>query len=1043
MKRLLVFVLLCCIGMAAAAQGARSLHYRPEGNSAVLVSGNAQYNRALYGAHNGFRLECSDSPIFAFYFSGMCGHMELDPGGLPVQTIYTAGKMNYRFGSIEIEAQMARTGSDIAILRLHNRGSKAASVPFLYGGASGVKFNRNGDLGVDDPHGFDLNEQACRMNRFDIDGNQVTVHFGERSLALFVPAEKIDIDESNCLRANITLRRGETLYLACWPDSGLSVDGQAELAKRFAEAETERARLTSALTIRTPDPYINPIGEALVIAADGIWNGETWLHGAVGWRSQYLGWRGAYVGDALGWTDRSDKHFRTYADNQITDIPPIYDQPCQEPRLNMASSARVWGSPFYSNGYICRRPGHKEEMSHYDMNLVYIDALLRHLLNSGDTAAMRHFYPTIRLHLEWEKRNFDADGDFLYDAYACIWASDALYYEGGDVTHSTAYNYFANYQMARIAEVLGEDPEPYRQEAEGILKALNEHLWLEDDAYWAEFQDLMGLGRVHRDAALWSIYHSVDSDICDPFQAYTSTVYVDEHIPHIRIETDVPGDYYELSTSDWKPYEWSINNVALAEVMHTALAYWQAGRNEEAFQLMKSVAIDNMYLGTCPLNFGQIGHYDAARGECYRDFADPVGVWARVLNEGLYGIRKDLLAHKIEVIPGFPAEWDKASILKEDLSYSFVRRGRTLEYRFDNRCDADVELVIPVSVAGIRSVRVNGRKADWSIEPDAIGTPRIRIAAGGTGKNRVSVRLRRARSGQEIQTLQEKRMGRFLFTLRQAGDMQWWEEEHEALPVPAFDNGFDEVQAEKCRPVRLDGRYNANATDLFRNKYLSPRPTGTTLEIPVQGIGDWCSTMRTAHLDDSGLRDVLRRNGGKLTAAGIPFQMPASGRNTLYTTLWDNYPNEASIPLGGSASHAYMILIGSTNPMQFGIENGEVIVRYTDGSESRLALLPTFNWAPAEQDYFFDNAAFALLPGQLPPQRFLLSDGSVHRGLGMDGAGGRDETDMRVTRDREIPGGAGVLVDMDLNPGKTLQSLTLRALSNDVVIGMMALTLQD
>ena len=42
-----------------------------------------------------------------------------------------------------------------------------------------------------------------------------------------------------------------------------------------------------------------------------------------------------------------------------------------------------------------------------------------------------------------EKRNFDADDDGLYDAYAAIWASDALQYSGGGVTHSSAYNYRA------------------------------------------------------------------------------------------------------------------------------------------------------------------------------------------------------------------------------------------------------------------------------------------------------------------------------------------------------------------------------------------------------------------------------------------------------------------------------------------------------------------------------------------------------------------------------------------------------------------------
>ena len=63
-------------------------------------------------------------------------------------------------------------------------------------------------------------------------------------------------------------------------------------------------------------------------------------------------------------------------------------------------------------------------------------------------------------------------------------------------------------------------------------------------------------------------------------------------------------EYQNLSTSDWAPYEWSINNVAMAEVMHTVLAYYQAGRTEEAYQLLKANILDFMYLGSSPANFG-------------------------------------------------------------------------------------------------------------------------------------------------------------------------------------------------------------------------------------------------------------------------------------------------------------------------------------------------------------------------------------------------------------------------------------------------------
>jgi hypothetical protein len=42
---------------------------------------------------------------------------------------------------------------------------------------------------------------------------------------------------------------------------------------------------------------------------------------------------------------------------------------------------------------------------------------------------------------------------------------------------------------------------------------------------------------------------------------------------------------------------------------------------------------------------------------------------------------------------------------------------------------------------------------------------------------------------------------------------------------------------------------------------------------------------------------------------------------------------------------------------------------------------------------------------------------------------------------RTIPGGAATVLDLPLDPAKELQSLTVRALANEVVIGLMAATL--
>lgn len=107
---------------------------------------------------------------------------------------------------------------------------------------------------------------------------------------------------------------------------------------------------------------------------------------------------------------------------------------------------------------------------------------------------------------------------------------------------------------------------------------MNERLWIKDKGHWAEFQDFMGHKRLHESAGLWTIYHAIDSETADPFQAYQATRYVDTSIPHIPVFADgLDRDYETLSTTNWMPYVWSVNNVAFAEVMHTALAFFRQG----------------------------------------------------------------------------------------------------------------------------------------------------------------------------------------------------------------------------------------------------------------------------------------------------------------------------------------------------------------------------------------------------------------------------------------------------------------------------------
>jgi hypothetical protein len=120
--------------------------------------------------------------------------------------------------------------------------------------------------------------------------------------------------------------------------------------------------------------------------------------------------------------------------------------------------------------------------------------------------------------------------------------------------------------------------------------------------------------------------------------------------------------------------------------------------------------------------------------------------------------------------------------------------------------------------------------------------------------------------------------------------------------------------------------------------------------------------------------------------------------------------------------------------MQSRIDNGLVVATYRDGTTDTLRLRNPDNWCPIEQDYFVDGLAFQTLEPR--PYRVCLGTGTVSRDLGT-------ALGIKGVYGREIPGGAAQMLRMPLNSRKKLKSLTVRTLSNDVVIGLMAVTLQQ
>jgi hypothetical protein len=1068
------------------------LRYRPEGPDFVIENGPEFFNRPLYGGNTAFRADGGDRPEFVLYLPGRGGNLRFGlHAAAGTKWVHDAAQIvsRYRPGELLYEirdpllgekgvlrlAVLAYEETDGLIVRAEAEAVTAGvELVWAYGGVNGERGHRDADIGTERvpiSRWFQLRPEFCNDNHialapggFTLTAKPATIvgvmpaaaqlslheaaQWGDLA-ALLAPAPAVPVQP--VVVGRIALAAGAPLLfslqriatdatIAAELDTYLEVKLEnaqtarpraklnlppaftsAELPRKFAATEQYFTALRTRVAVDTPDPFLNAAAGALNVAADAVWDGpqQAIMHGAIAWRTKLLGWRGPYVLDELGWHDRARHHFADWAGRQNVSPIPAALPPADE-NANLARNE----TGLHSNGDLSN--------SHYDMNTVYIDALFRHLRWTGDLAFAREVWPVIERHLAWERRlfrrEFGPDRLPLYEAYAVIWASDDLAYGGGGAMHASAYNYFHNTEAARLARLIGADPAPYEREAQLLARGMRELLWLPGPGCFAEAKDLLGLQRVHPSAAVWTFYHTVDSGVPTPQEAWRMSQQVDAVIPHLPVRgPGVPAGLYTLGTTDWMPYNWSINNVVMAEAVHTALAMWLAGRPDEAWTITQGSLLATMFMGISPGNVGTMTYLDAYRGEAQRDFADGAGVLSRALVEGLFGVRPDLLAGELRLEPGWPAGWDHASLRHPDFSLTFKRQGLVDTYVLAQNFarPLTLRLRLVARLDQVKAVTVNGRPATWSVVDDSVGTPRIEVSGPAGPQQTVSVEW----TGEPVHPL----VAGAGFVPAAQGRMHWWQppappEKPAAaatVPPPPADARFETVD--------LTAVFNDQVTRIFKQEYRTPRSPYVSLALPKQGLGAWAGGVNeTAVIDDTGLRARAKEAGGKITLpGGEPFATPAENgaRNIVFTSQWDNYPREAVIPLTGRARHLSLLMAGSTNPMQSRIDNGEVVVTYTDGATERLALVNPTNWWPIDQDYMIDDYQFRR-PEPLPV-RVDLRTGAVRvlDHATFDGHGGK------------IRGGSATVLELALQPDKELRSLTVRTLANDVVIGLMAATL--
>lgn len=217
--------------------------------------------------------------------------------------------------------------------------------------------------------------------------------------------------------------------------------------------------------------------------------------------------------------------------------------------------------------------------------------------------------------------------------------------------------------------------------------------------------------------------------------------------------------------------------------------------------------------------------------------------------QGLFGIVPQALYGQCLLRPGFPKEWDSVHVKTPYIEYRFVRKGNKERYEITQHFRQPLCIVLRQNLGQGRYRDVTGTTATYQV---------IEVERADYLEDAVSPAY---------------------------------------IPETKNTDTAEPVAGMKYRPQRIERYFNASVKDIFQQEYRSPRPPYTTLQIPLQGIGEWCHPHYRPDINDSVFRSMIHH--GQFVVAGVPFRTPVTGRNIIYTSLWDNYPDSVTIPLQG------------------------------------------------------------------------------------------------------------------------------------------------
>lgn len=751
--------------------------------------------------------------------------------------------------------------------------------------------------------------------------------------------------------------------------------------------------IESRVVIRTPDSYLDAAVNAVNHSLDAVFYPPVFRHGCMAWNVPFPGWRTMFGATAFGWHGRVLEQAKYYIASQVKDSPNAAADPDPAVRLTHESKkSRFWGA-----GKITQDAGM------YNFQSQFFDQLIHSWRWTGDPQLERVLRPALELHAGWIKDNFDPDGDGLYESYINVWPTDTVWYNGGGSVEESSYAYTVHRALADMARRAGDSSsaERHSSHAARIRKALFDVLWVAEKGHFAAYQEQGGRRRVHGDAWLYSQFLPIDAKLTTFEESLGALYYSEWALENVRPR--LGGR--RVWTSNWVPSKWSVRELYAGDNYHLGLAYFQTGLGEEGYDLVKG--------NTLELAFATVVPGAQAQPEGGTDFNDLISMFGRVIVEGLFGFEPDYPNGKVSIRPAFPADWPRASITTPDFSLSYARSGMSDRYQVTLARPAALAFRLPVRATGVNRVLVNGRAAEWKAEPGP-GCTLLRLTAPETSKAEVVIELASRAPAAAPQTVSEA-SPRLKVQKVRTGELEQYQLIKARVLTPDAAPAAPAPQDARWECLDLASTYNGDIRAIFKQRYLSPRPKTASVRIGVDGYSPWTFPYWKIDPPEIDLSEVPA-SGRLLTPQNVPFTRLGAERNVAFASLWDNWPDAVAVPVGRAAEAAWVLVAGSTNPMQTRIANAELRFRYADGEVERLELVPPFNfWSLCplgDRDYSYERDAFAL-PRHPPP--------TVQLGKNC----------------------RAMVLAHRLRRGVKLEEITLEALSQEVVIGLMGVSLMN